>query len=444
MLALALFFSAGRAVAQRGGGGHGAPSGSGLSGVGRPDAVDEKDELKSFHEAMEVQATSDQASAFRAIVKNTEAANDQLTSFEKENDASRSPGMAAELKESLEKVRVQTKNFVDGLSARQKSGLKETIGRLEKAEAELAEQARTFEVSAGVAGTAMASAGAVEHAQAGTGGRAEGVRKALENLRNHQDRLALEMGIVPSDSEVAFTIPAFKTAAEIGGQRIAISSATLISRAGGENAQNGYRVVLTADLSDLEPNLTSVLSAELNGGERCGERYSVEDATLEPSTGPSVIVATKIYAERWMCTRSLGENEIAQGRGSAEVRATPVVGTNGQIEIRTEMGAVEAKGFLAESLRGGMMGTKLRETIASTLGTMIRATDFKATLPAAGAEAAKIETARFQSTEVGELSLILNGEMRISEEQAKALGNQLKERVSSQAVGTAAVAPQAK
>jgi hypothetical protein len=424
-LLCALLLSTNAALAQHGGGGggggHGAPiTGAGTAASGRPDGVDEKDELKTFHEAMEVQANGDQAAAFRAIVKNTELARERLTSFAKETDAPRRQSMFADVKESLEKACTQTQNFVNALSARQKAGLKETTTRLEKSGAELAEQTKTFD------GNASAPA------QSPTD-RAVSLQKTLENFRNQQDRLALEMGIVLSDADVAFTVPAFKTSAEIGGQRVAITSSTLITRVGTDNGENTYKIISTADLSDLEPNLTAALGSQLNGGQRCGERYSVDDATLAPSTAASVVVAAKIYAERWMCSRALGESELAQGSGGADVKATPVVGASGEVEIQTEIGSVQAKGFLADSLHGGALGTKLQQSVAALLGSAIQATDFKSTLPAAGATAAKIKAARFQSAEGGELTVTLEGEMRMSQDQALALGNQLKERLASQA-----------
>jgi len=389
-------------------------TGAGLSSSGRPDGVDQKDDLKTFHEAMEVQATSDQVAAFRAIVNNTESACEQLTSFEKESDTSRAAGISADLKESVEKIRTQTQNFVNALSARQKAGLKETTARLEKAGSELGEQTKTLD--------------------AAMNPRAEGFPKALENFRNQQDRLALEMGIVLSDADVAFTIPAFKTSAQIGGQRVAISSSTLITHVGTNRSDNTYKIMLTADLSDLEPNLTAALGNGLNGGERCGERYTIADATLNPSTGASIVVSTKLYAERWICSRTLGESVLAQGSGSADVKATPVVGANGEIEIRTEIAGVQAKGFLADSLHGGTLETKLRQSVAALLALAIQTTDFKATLPAASAAAAKLQAAQFQSNEGGDLTVTLQGEMRMSQDQAQAFGNQLKERLASQAV----------
>src|SRR5208283_4947338 len=96
LLAMGLMIAPSLAFAQHGGGGHGAPLGTGgISGpTGRPDGPDDKDSLKDFHHAMEVQATSDQAAAFRAILKSTEAANTQLASLGQEKDAAAWAGRA--------------------------------------------------------------------------------------------------------------------------------------------------------------------------------------------------------------------------------------------------------------------------------------------------------------------------------------------------------------
>jgi hypothetical protein len=75
-----------------------------------------------------------------------------------------------------------------------------------------------------------------------------------------------------------------------------------------------------------------------------------------------------------------------------------------------------------------VVGSRLREKISGLLLTAIKSGDWRATLPPAGAESMRAGTARFESPEVGNLMLIVEGEMRISDEQAKVLGNQLKER----------------
>jgi hypothetical protein len=54
------------ATAQRHGGG--GSTGGGLSGISRPDGVSEKDSLKDFHDAMAVQATSQQVAAFQGLL----------------------------------------------------------------------------------------------------------------------------------------------------------------------------------------------------------------------------------------------------------------------------------------------------------------------------------------------------------------------------------------
>ncbi len=61
-------------------GGHG--MGAGVpGGAGRPDGVDEKDNLKDFHQALAVQATSEQISEFQDVVKTASAAKEKLVAF---------------------------------------------------------------------------------------------------------------------------------------------------------------------------------------------------------------------------------------------------------------------------------------------------------------------------------------------------------------------------
>ncbi len=424
LLGTALVIAPTMAFAQHGGGGHGAPiGGGGLSGSnGRPDGPGEKDTLKDFHHAMEVQATTDQAAAFRAILKNTEAANTQLASLGQEKDAAQWAGRAAEVRAAIEKARIATRNFVDGLSARQKSGLKEITGKIGKAESDLAGQEKALE----------ANAGEGKHDEVGSG-RTEGLAKALENFRSHQSRLAVEMGIiVTDDAQVVFRIPAFKTSAEMGEQRIAVSAAAVISRVGTGDEANVYKIALTQDLSDLQPNITEALRAQVESFPRCGERVELRNATLALAAPASVVVA-QLYVERWICSRGpVTARELAQGSGSAEVRMTPAVGANGELTMQTELGRIEGDKFVEELLRSGALGESLREKIAASMVKVIESANFKAMLPPA-VGAAKIEGARFESTAGDNLGLALDGEMRMSNEQAALLGNQLKERVAAQA-----------
>jgi phosphohistidine phosphatase SixA len=102
------------------------------------------------------------------------------------------------------------------------------------------------------------------------------------------------------------------------------------------------------------------------------------------------------------------------------------------LQIATEIKRVDADRFLADLVRSGALGAALRDGIASSMVAAIM--DLKRALPAAGKDSAKAQSARFESTREGELSAIVSGEMRISEEQTKLLGNQLKEQLASRAV----------
>ncbi|MGA9530209.1 MAG: hypothetical protein WBS24_18995 [Terriglobales bacterium] len=401
------------AFAQHGGGGHGAPgTGSGLSSSGRPDGVEDKDELKDFHRAMEVQATSDQAAAFRKILKSTEAAHAQLAERAKEGGEKRQA--VADVMASLETVRTETNNFLEALSARQKSGLKEITGKVEKSEAELAGQEKTLGRGEGPA----------------EAGRMENLAKALENFRSEQERLALEMGIVLSDAgEAPFTVPALKTSAEIGRQKIAVSASTTITRVGGGNGENVYKVEVAEDLADLQSNFTDVLRVQVNATPRCGERVELRDATVDVAA-PESVAEAQIYVERWACI-GLSTNLLAQGSGRVEVKVTPVVDANGEIEMKTELGRVEGDKFVTALVRSGALGDTLREKIAGSLAKAMESAGLRATLPPAGTAAAKAQSARFESTAAGNLGLIVNGEMKMGDEQAAALGKQLQERMTA-------------
>jgi hypothetical protein len=158
----------------------------------------------------------------------------------------------------------------------------------------------------------------------------------------------------------------------------------------------------------------------------------LRNATLALAAPASIVVA-QLYVERWICSRGPETaRELAQGSGSAEVRMTPAVGANGELTMKTELGRIEGDKFVAELLRSGALGESLRQKIAASMVKVIESANFKTMLPPA-AGPAKIESARFEGTAGDNLGLALDGEMRMSDEQAAVLGNQLKERVAAQA-----------
>jgi hypothetical protein len=54
-----------------------------------------------------------------------------------------------------------------------------------------------------------------------------------------------------------------------------------------ENGRNLFNLKLTADLSDLQQNITAILRAQLTRSPRCGERIEIQQATLTPWLPPA-------------------------------------------------------------------------------------------------------------------------------------------------------------
>src|SRR5580698_5544635 len=134
VVAAALLACPGVVFAQRHGGGGASAGGGGMNSIGRPTGVDQKDDLKDFHEALAVQATSQQIVDYASMMKSTEAANAELKTFlerlSKENSASELARSITIVQQAIERARTDNKKFLDGFSERQKSGLKEIIKNL--------------------------------------------------------------------------------------------------------------------------------------------------------------------------------------------------------------------------------------------------------------------------------------------------------------------------
>ena len=340
-------------------GGHVGPNTSG--------GVDEKDELKGFHQAIALQATSQQSTEFRSVVKSTEAADRELEELGKDSgkpaDAAAASSRATTLRQALDQARLETGKFLDGFSPAQKSGLKDIAARLLKAEADLGEREKTLDAN-------LMNANSPDMRSA-----REELGKALANLRKEQDSLAVEMGIVQSAGglDIAFKIPPFKSSLTIANQPVAVTSSAVIFRFGQESEQNVFKVEATTNLSDLQQNMTEILGALLDKGDRCGERIEVEDGTLTPSD-PSILVVAELHYQRWVCHR-MGRDEssyeVAEGNATVEVKLTLAVGPQGELQVATEIGRVEADRFLSDLVRSGDLGVALREKIGSAVGSAI-------------------------------------------------------------------------
>lgn len=410
------------AEAQRHGG---APSSGegGLSAYSRPDGVDDKDTLKDFHHAMEVQATGAQVAEFQALVKSADAARARLHEYqqgsqEKAGQADRDTS----LDQAVERLRSETKKFLEGFSDEQKSGLKETTKRLEKADSDLEQEEKKVDQKVQVSGSS------------GAEGRAAGLEKALTDFSNQQLALGREMSIIlASGQDSTFTLPAVKSTARIGSGVVRLISAGQLSQTAVEGRQRTFKLQLTADLSDLQQNITELLRAEVDRSDRCGERVTVQQAMLSPAS-PASALFVRLHYERWICTRLGGQtstNEIAESDGSVEMQLTPMLGKSGA-EISSQLGRIEGSAMMADAVRQGRLGDDLRDTAGRLLLSCIQAgTDLKTALPSAVQADAVLQNAKFADGGAGSLIVVLEGQAQISDEQANLLASQLNQALST-------------
>ena len=413
-------------IAQHHGGGHGGLSGGIPGGTNRPTGIDEKDTLKDFHQALAVQATSQQIAEFQALVKSTEAAQAALQAFQhqlpKDNAAAESN--RATLDKALETARDGNRKFQDGFSAAQKSGLREITKRLAKSDTDLEQEEKRLDQSLEVkaAGPELAA-------------HSESLDKALTDFYDQELALGREMSItLANGQDLAFTLPQVKSPVSIEGRTIAVTVSGVLSQTAVQGDQRTFKLELLADLTDLQQDITELLHAQLDAAPTCGQRVAILQAALTPST-PASLLLVKLHFERWTCLRSFGQQtttELAEGDGSIEIKLTAVMEKNA-LKIVAASGRIDATGMLGEALRSGSLGEDLRDKAAALVLSAAQAgSDFKIALPPAVQNAATIQSAKFQDAGVGGLSVVLDGQIEISNEQANQLASQLNQSLSAQ------------
>ena len=412
------------ATAQRHGGHGGA--GSIPGGSSRPTGVEEKDTLKDFHQAMAVQATSQQIAEFQALIKNTATAKDELQALLRkrgqENSAPASAASNANLDQALDSARSGTNRFVEGFSAPQKSGLKEATKRLSKAESSLEEYKKKLDQ------TLQTSSGEI-------GARAEDLDKALTDFSNQQLALGREMGIVLANGQdLIFNLPPVKSAVNVAERPVAVEVSGSLSQTAMEGGQRTFKLELISDLSDLQQNITELLRRQFDKTNTCRERVTIRQARLLPST-PASLLTVQLHFERWVCGGMSGhttQTELAESDGAVEMKLTPEADPADPLKLAAVFGRIDASGMLGDALRSGDLGDDLRQKVTQSVLSVIRAAaDLKATLPPAVQGSAVLQTMRFQDAG-GRMTSVLAGQVQISNEQANLLASQLNQILSAQ------------
>jgi hypothetical protein len=422
------------ATAQRRGGG-GSNIGGGIngsiSGSNRPTGLDEKDSLKDFHDVLAVQATSQQIAEFQALVKSTEAAQAELQTFlqplRKEGDAQSARGDA--LDPALENARNGNKQFEEGFSEAQKAGLKDISKRLAKADSDLEQEEKRLDQ------TLVLKAAPPEVLA-----RAETLDKALTDFYNQQLALGREMSItLASGQDLAFVLPKVTSPISMNHRTIPVAISGGLSQISAQRDQRTFKLEVITDLSVLQQNITDLLRAQIEKPANCGERLAIRQARLTPADPASLLVLWLHY-ERWICSGAQGHetsSELAEGDGTVEIKLTAAVEKPNTLTVSAAFGRIEANGMFGDSLRSGSLGDDLKDEVVQSILPAARAgSDFKTTLPPAIQNSALIQNAKFQNVGVGGLTVVLNGQIELSNQQADQLATQLNQVLSAQGTAT--------
>jgi len=229
--------------------------------------------------------------------------------------------------------------------------------------------------------------------------------------------------------DLQLAIPPVKTTVDIGKQPVTITATGLVQ----EN-RNGFKLNLSANLSDLQLHTGDLLKEQLNRSDACGERLTVERATLVPQA-PSAMLTAWVHYERWACVKALGRKmtkRLVAGNGTVPVKLTPGVENGNQITLTPEVGKIEADGSLGEVLQSPQVADKIRDKIRdSILHALQKGTSLEAALPPAAQSVATIRSTQFADGGSGALILEIAGEVHVRPQDAQPFLDQLKHHSSA-------------
>ena len=400
-------------LAQHHGGGRGISIGY---TPGRPDAVEEKDDLKDYHHLLAVQATSQQVTEFQSLLKTVDDAKATLAGLGTSGKIA--PSAVVSLDQAVQSLRAGEQKFEEGFSEAQKSGLKKVTKRLEHSDSELDRTSKRLDQITQHEGSEPEISAAVTE-----------VNKSLSEFSNDQLALAKEMSIILADDSV-FTLPESRKQVSLANQTITLGVTGSLSQSRIEGNVRTFQIDMMADLSDLEQNVDAIMKAGLSEEKNCGERLQMRHATLT-SLPPDAALLLQLHYERWSCIGGFS-HELAESDGSVELKLTPAVDRANSLTVNADLKRIDANGMMESSLRSGTLGEELREKVAHIMLTLVRSSsDFKAVLPVAIRSAAQLDRLNFESS-AGRLKLRMIGSVQLSNEQVQALANELNQTLAAQ------------
>jgi hypothetical protein len=238
-----------------------------------------------------------------------------------------------------------------------------------------------------------------------------------------------------ANANTVLKIPPVNIPLNIKDQPITITAAATLTLSSRDQNLRVLKLELTGDLSDLQRNLTGLLGSILDKDDRCGDLIAIQSATLAPAE-PASLAVVKLHFERRACIKVFGKQEskkLISGNAQIQIKLTPEVEMNStELRLSADVGDIQADGSLGSLLRSGPLGNTIREKIQSAiLSALQKGTDLHASLPAVAQPYATIQNAEFKDAGSGSLAVVLDGEVRLTQEQLQALANQVKERFAS-------------
>jgi hypothetical protein len=237
--------------------------------------------------------------------------------------------------------------------------------------------------------------------------------------------------------DATFRIPPQKIPFNFKDQQAYIVASATVSMVSKTSTADTFRLQLTADLTGLQENLTPLLAAQLDKDDKCGERLTIQQATLTPAP-PAAVATVQLHYERFACVKAFGKQQakrLVAGNAVVPIRMTPAVEQDDtQLRLNPEVGEIQADGSLGELLHNGSLGEMIRTKIRdSILNAMQKGANLSATLPPAAQPYATIASAQFQDAGAQHLAVQLVGEIRVPCDQLQAVTQQLKSRAAAAA-----------
>jgi hypothetical protein len=218
------------------------------------------------------------------------------------------------------------------------------------------------------------------------------------------------------------SLPATALSVDVDGHPVSVSVSGTLVRAASAHGSEVFRVALNAGMSDLQDKLTSILQAELNQDNRCGDRISVERASLVPAP-PAGDLTANLHYEKWACIKAFHKEmpkRLAGGNAVVPVRLTPEADGR-TFRLAAAVGDIQADGSIGELLRQPELYDALQAKIAKALDRL----NLQAAVPPALADLVTVQSVDFVDAGAGRLALDIHGTVAIPSRDAGALLHRL-------------------